>query len=94
MRVVSLESIDELPVVDENKRIPAISKLNNFVFRTASLICWGPMVSVVGEKFIWRRQHRVNMCSTLIVYEPMNLLPDFFNFTKQHLELVLSIQWR
>ena len=40
VRVVSLESIDELPVVEENKRIPAISKLNNFVFRTASLICW------------------------------------------------------
>ena len=39
VRVVSLESIDELPVVEENKRIPAISKLNNFVFRTASLIC-------------------------------------------------------
>ena len=40
VRVVSLESIDELPVVEENKRIPAISKLNNFVFSTGRVISW------------------------------------------------------
>ena len=27
------------------------------------------------------------MCSTLIVYEPMNLFPNFFNFTSNILNL-------
>ena len=40
VRVVSLENIDKLPVIEENQRIPAISKLNNFVFSTGRVISW------------------------------------------------------
>ena len=32
VRVVSMDTIQEVPVVDNSRKIPAISKLNNFVF--------------------------------------------------------------
>ena len=31
---------------------------------------WQGFIHII--QFIWRRQHQVNMCSTLLVYEPMN----------------------
>lgn len=40
VRVVSLESIEELPVVEENRKVPAISKLNNFLFNADSFTAW------------------------------------------------------
>ena len=42
MRVVSMETIEELPIVEDSRKIPAISKLNNFAFDadTHSIKAW------------------------------------------------------